>query len=67
MSKVTDFLDSCIDKVETVKEGFDDELKASELKDSISTERLDALYVAEAKQNIWRYSKPSYKTVKVIK
>ena len=55
VSKVTDFLDSCIDKVETVKEGFDDELKASELKDSISTERLDALYVAEAKQNIWRY------------
>ena len=55
VGKVTDFLDTCIDKIETVKTGYDEEIKSLELKDRISTERLDAVYLAEAKQNIWRY------------
>lgn len=55
VSKVTDFLDTCIDKVETIKEGYNSEIKSLKVKSKISTERLDAVYLAEAKQNIWRY------------
>ena len=62
VSKVTAFLDSCIDKVETIKTGYDTEINAAELRASISTERLDSVYLAEASQHIWRYpiiSKPA--------
>lgn len=55
VSKVTDFVDKCIDKIETVKEGYDSDIQAFAAKDSLSTERLDAVYIAEAKQHIWRY------------
>lgn len=55
VSKVTNFLDSCIDKVETIKTGYDSELESVELKSSVSTERLDSVYLAEASQHIWRY------------
>ena len=62
VSKVTNFLDSCIDKVETIKTGYDSELESVELKSSVSTERLDSVYLAESSQHIWRYpiiSKPA--------
>ena len=55
VGKVTNFLDSCIDKVDTIKKGYDQEIKSLEVRDKISTERLDAVYLAEANQNVWRY------------
>ena len=61
-SKVTGFLDQCIDKIDVVKSSFDNEIDSVELKASINTERLDSVYLAEASQHIWRYpiiSKPA--------
>ena len=55
VGNVTKFLDSCIDKVETIKTGYDEAIQSLEVKARVSTERLDAVYLAEAKQNIWRY------------
>lgn len=55
VNKVTGFLDQCIDRIDVIKSSFDNEIEAVELKASISTERLDSVYLAEAPQHIWRY------------
>lgn len=55
VDKFTNFIDTCTDKVEHIKQGFDSEVKQVTTMSSLTTRRNDVIQYVSAPQNIWRY------------
>ena len=55
VNKATGFLDSLMDKIEYIQEGFNDSINTSKALSNVMTERLDMIHYVTSNQNIWRY------------